>query len=248
MSDTEGSNPAGATPPAAVNPLTIAINIFASPGDALRDLRDRPTILFPLLVTIISTAVVYAWYFQFVDYAWYVDDIISRMGNLQDAQQDQIREALNAQSRNVMTVTSTLGGMIGVVFILALPAGYLSLVSALSGDRYRFRHWFSLVSWTGLPYLLVVLVMAVNILMSPNGQLSIYDANSLSLASLGFSAEGNTVLQATLEALNLPMFWSIGLTILGYHQWVGSSWLRAAVTVLAPYMVIFCTLAYFAFT
>ncbi|MEX2130083.1 MAG: hypothetical protein WD772_01245, partial [Pseudohongiellaceae bacterium] len=129
-----------------------------------------------------------------------------------------------------------------------LQAGYLTLVSALSGDAYRFRHWFSLISWTGLPYLLVVLVMAVNILMSPNGQLSLFDANSLSLASLGFSAGDNFMLQATLESMTLPMFWSMALTVVGYQQWLQSSWLRASLTVLAPYIVIFCSLAYFALT
>ncbi|MEX2132234.1 MAG: hypothetical protein WD772_12195, partial [Pseudohongiellaceae bacterium] len=62
--------------PAHSTALETAVNIFVSPSEAIRSLHTRPTILFPLLVTVISTVIVYAWYYQFVDYAWYVDDMV----------------------------------------------------------------------------------------------------------------------------------------------------------------------------
>jgi uncharacterized membrane protein len=229
--------------------LEIAVNIFASPSEAFRVLQIRPTVLFPLLVTMLATVLVYMWYFSMVDYAWYVDDTVARMGgNMTEQQQEGMRNAMSGQSQTFMTVSGTLGGAIAIVFIYALQAGYLTLVSALTGQAYRFKSWFSLVCWTSLPYLLVVLVMAVNIVLSPNGQLSLYDANSLSLASLGFSASNNFMLENVLNSLNLPMFWSMALTVMGYQQWLQSGYLKATLVVLAPYLVIFGILAYFAFT
>ena len=229
-------------------PLTTAINIFAAPTEAFDALHIRPSIAFPLLLSIIGTMAIYFWYFQVVDYDWYVDDIISRMGNASAAQQEQIRDAMNLQSQTVMTVTSTIGGAISLLVIYALQAGYLALVSALEGTGVRFRQWFSLVSWTSLPYLLVLLVMAVNIILNPNGQLSIYEANSLSLASLGFSGGDSLILSGILDGINLPMFWSVALTAMGYHRWLNCSWTKSLAVVLAPYAVILGALAYFALT
>ncbi|MFM1895433.1 MAG: hypothetical protein RLZZ385_507 [Pseudomonadota bacterium] len=252
MTDTESLKDAGSptdspdAPPA--NPLAIAINVFAAPSEAFAALQRKPTVLFPLLITIIATVLIYAWYFQTVDYDWYVDDIISRMGNANAEQQEQIRTAMTQQSQTVMTVTSTIGGAISILLVYTLQAGYLALVSALGGDGIRFRQWFSLISWTSLPYLLVVLVMAVNIIMSPNGQLSIYEANSLSLSSLGISGGDSMIMRGILDGTNLPMFWSVALTVMGYHQWLKCSWTKGIAVVLAPYAVILGALAYFALT
>lgn len=250
MTDTE-ARPDDSLEPAPpipnTNPLVTAINIIASPGEAFRTLQVHPTSWFPLLLSVVGTLLVYGWYFHMVDYAWYIDDTVARMGNFTAEQQDRMRDAMSQQGKSMIQITGSLGGAIGILFVYALQAGYLTLVSALSGTGYKFKYWFSLICWTSLPYLLVLLVMAVNILLSPNGQLSIYAANSLSLASLGFSGGNNSMLNNVLNGMNLPMFWSIALSVFGYQQWVGSGYLKAGLVVLAPYAVIFGILAYFAF-
>jgi hypothetical protein len=228
--------------------LTIAVNIFTAPSEAFAALQSRPSFLFPLLLSIIPTMVLYGWYFQIVDYAWFIDDTIAQMPTMQEAQREAVTAAMQSQSRTLMMVSSTLGGSIGILVIYALQAGYLAIVSALLGDSYRFRHWFSLICWTSLPYLLVVIVMAINIFMSPNGQINMNNANSLSLGNLGIPSADNSLMRTVLTALNLPMFWSIALTLLGYRQWLQASNLRAATVVLGPYVAIIGILAYFAFT
>lgn len=222
------------------------VNIFVAPGEAFQALREKPTVLFPLAAVLLSTLAVNAWYFQIVDYAWFTDNLLERMSNLSDEQREAMR-AYTSESSSMTSLTSVLGSAISILAVYILQAGYLTLVSALAGDRFRFRHWFSLTSWTNLPYLLVVLVMAVNLLLSPNGQISLFELNSLSLSNLGVESGGNFLLQNMLDSMHLPMFWALALTVAGYQQWLQCGHARAAAIVLAPFVLVFGTMAFFAF-
>lgn len=55
--------------------------------------------------------------------------------------------------------------------------------------------------------------MVVNILLSSNGQLSLYELNSLSFNNLGLQVKGSTNLQALLDTLNIAMSWSLALMV-----------------------------------
>jgi len=230
------------------NVLSITINVFTSPQEAFKTLNSKPSFLFPLVLIMVSTMIVYYWYFSIVDNAWYIDDTLSRMGDLSDEQLEAIRGFYSSGSQSSTAIQGTLLGSLPLLVVYVLQAGYLALASSLNGDGYRFKNWFSLICWTSLPSLLVVLVMAVNILLSPNGQISILDANSLSLSSLGMEARGNTLLQSLMDTLNLPMFWSIALVVMAYKQWVKSSIVKALWIVLTPYALIFGIWTYFAIT
>lgn len=225
--------------------LTTAVNVFVSPGEAFPAIRRRPNILFPLIVLLLPTLAVTFWYFQIVDYDWLVDDTIARFGDMSPEQQQGLRDYYGGQSPLAAGLTAIVGGIVSTVVLLTIHSAYLTLVSALTGDEFRFRHWFSLVTWTSLPVVLVALVMAVNIVLSPGGQISIYDANSLSLASLGLSAE-STAVQSLWDTLNLALFWSLALLVAGYRQWVTVAWPRATLIVLAPYILVIGVIAFFA--
>ncbi|MDA1371318.1 MAG: YIP1 family protein [Proteobacteria bacterium] len=227
-------------------PLNTAINILTSPSEAFIELEQRPTKLIPIAVILISTMAVMFWYFTIIDFDWYIDDALS-IANLNENQLEQAREAMQSMSQTTFKMFGVLGGSISLLVVWVLQAGYLSLVSALQGDRFKFTHWFSLIVWTGLPYLISVIGMAVTVALSPNGQLSAYALDPTTLANLGMQSSNGSV-QTIMNALNLTMLWSIALTVLAYRQWLESSWARALGIVLAPYLLILGTWAYFALT
>ena len=117
---------------------------------------------------------------------------------------------------------SLLGSVVGLSAKFLVQAVYLSLVAALRGDRFKFRHWFSLVCWASAPILLSVLGMAVTILLSPNGQLSAYDLNPLTLKNLGMATDNATLL-SRYNSISLAMIWSVVIILLGYRQWLECS-------------------------
>ena len=226
--------------------LNTAINILTSPNEAFNELRQRPTKLFPLAVVMLGSMIVMYWYFSIVDFDWYIDDSLS-LSNLSEERMEAGREAMLAMSQTTFKLFGMIGGTVGILVVSVLQAGYLSLVSAIIGDKFKFSHWFSLIAWTGLPYVLAIIGIAVNILLSPNGQLSAFDLNPLTLANLGMQSS-NASVTTILNSLNLTLIWSMVLVVMGYKQWLDSSLVKALTVVLAPYMLILGIWAYFAFT
>lgn len=226
--------------------INTAINILVSPSEAFTELQQRPSKLFPLALILLSTMAVMFWYFTIVDFDWYIDDTLAAV-NLDDEQLEIARAQMASMSQTTFKMFGIFSGVIGILVIYVLQSGYLSLISAISGSGQKFGNWFSLVLWTGLPYMLSVVGMVATIALSPNGQLSAYDLDPLTLANLGMQS-GNSSLTAIFNSISLPMLWGIGLTVMGYRQWLDCSLVKAMTVVLAPYLLLMGVWAYFAFT
>ena len=218
--------------------FTTAVNILTAPAEAFKALDANPTKLVPLLTVLLSTLLVMFWYFTIVDFGWYIDDSLSRFSNMSEEQLTTMQERMESMSQTTFKMFGIAGSSVSILLISVLQAGYLSMASALNGDKYRFSHWFSLVCWTSLPALLGVLGMVVTILLSPNGQISALDLNPLTLANLGMRSSSASV-QTLLGSLNLTMFWGATLIVMAYRQWLHSGWVKALSIVLAPYALIF---------
>ena len=235
----------GAEQPKPVGLLDTAINIIVSPSEAFAEIQRRPSILFPLALILLSTALSLIWYFSVVDYAWYVDDVLAQ-SNLAGDELEQAREQMLTMSQNVFMMFGVLGGTLGTIVYYVLQSGYLALISALTGDGQKFSRWFSLVCWTALPQLLAILGMAATILLSPNGQISAFDMNPLTLRNLGIVTD-NDSLNSLLNSLNLTMLWSICLLVLGYKQWQNSSLAKAVIVIVTPYLLVVSVWAFISF-
>ncbi len=224
--------------------LNTAINILVSPGEAFIELEQRPHKLFPLALLLFSTIATLFWYFSIVDFDWYIDDVLAN-ANVPEDRLEESREAMTSMSQTTFMMFALLGGTISTFLYYVVQAGYLGLISALSGDGQKFGNWFSLVLWTALPALIGIAGMVATILLSPNGQLSAYDLNPLTLRNLGMES-ANDSLKLFFASVNLTMLWSIGLLIAGYKQWQGSSLVKAMGVILTPYLLIAGIWAYFA--
>jgi len=240
---TDSTQAAGTAPAGLIN---TAINIFVSPSEAFTELQQRPSKLFPLALILLCNAAVMFWYFNIVDFEWFIDDTLAG-ANIDAGDMEAAREQMASMSQSTFKIFGILGSVFGILFISVLQAGYLSLTSALSGSGQKFGNWFSLVLWTGLPFLLSIIGIAVNILLSPNGQLSTYDLDPLTLANLGMQSSNGSV-TSIFNTISLPMIWGIALTLMGYRQWLDCSLIKAATVVLAPYLLILSVWAYFALT
>lgn len=243
MTDIDSTSSTTTEPAGAVS---TAINILTSPAEAFRELEQRPTKLFPILAIVLSTCAAMLWYYSIVDFDWFIDDVLSQ-SNIPDDQMEQAREQMTSMSQTSFRIFGILGSSIFFIVLWVLQAGYLSMVSALSGDRFKFTNWFSLVVWAALPSLLAIIGMGVTIALSPNGQLSAFDLNPLTLRNLGMESS-NASIQSLFAQLDLTILWGIGLMVAAYQQWLKSTWIKACSVVLAPYLFIIGVWAYFALT
>jgi hypothetical protein len=226
--------------------LNTAINILTTPSEAFNELQLRPNKLFPLSLIVLSTVTVMFWYFTIIDFDWYIDDTLA-ITNLNGEQLEAAREQMGSMSQSTFRLISTSTSVIGLLLIYILQAGYLSLTSALSGSGQKFGHWLSLVLWTGLPYILSIVGMIVTLLLNPNGQLSAFELDPLTLANLGMQSSNSSV-TTLFNMLTLTQIWSLLLTVMGYKQWLDCSAVKAMAVVLAPYLLIAGVWTYFTLT
>ena len=186
------------------------LNILLEPATAFRSLRERPNSLLPALLVVGGTALAMLWYFAILDIPWFLENLLYQGGA--EPSQDQI-DAFRAGTEDLSPLIFMISGFFGVIFgillIWTLQAGYLTLVSALTGDGFRFRNWFCLVTWTAIPTLFTVFGMAVTLLLNSNGQIAQQELDPLLLGNLGLQF-GNSAVDNVLAQISLTQLWGRG--------------------------------------
>jgi hypothetical protein len=222
--------------------IQIVTALATSPSKAFAELNERPRVWFPLLLTVIALVGLTAWYYEFVDFSWLVDQTLS--GNqYSDAQRQQVAAFM---TRGVLMGTSLIAIPIFLLGARLVEAVYYLLAGNLTGVQKPFKNWFALAWWTGLPGLISVVPAALILLLSDNNQISSSAMAPLSLNELIFHkgmAERGFTLLTTLTLIH-PIIW--GLTVVGVHVWSGRSWLYSTLFSLLPPLLVYGTWAAFA--
>lgn len=221
--------------------FTVAVNIFTSPAEAFAAIRERPRVLFPLLLVIIATAATSTAYMNGVDIAWYTEQQIRAMGLIQlsEPEIDAAVDAAVARGRTVMLLQASIGTALVIPIVFLLQALYLKLVSLVSKDGVNYRRWLSLVCWTALPVILdqiasLVFIAGNNIAFVPQGEI-----NPLTFGRLtGMEAGEENALRRLALSLSPINLWPIFLGIAGVKFLSGKSLFYACAVVLAPLALI----------
>ncbi len=215
-----------------------ALNILLEPATAFNGLRERPTWLLPVLLVAGGTGLVMLWYFSILDIPWFLESALYQ-GDAEPTQEEI--DAFRAGTANLSPMVFIVSGFLGAIFVLLLvwilQAGYLTLVSALTGDGFRFANWFCLVTWASIPSLLTVIGMAITVAFAHNGQLGPDQLDPMQLGNLGLRF-GDSRINDMIGQFSLPQFWTLGLLVYGYRLWARSSWLKSALIVLLPQLLL----------
>jgi len=226
---------ASSIPAGTINNL---VDILTSPGEAFQALKERPTFLVPLLAVILSNVALIFWYYSQVDYVWLIETTIAQQ-DLPDDVREQIVENAADASPMVTGSLAAAAASVMVLLMLALMAAYLVIVSFVTNDGYRFKHWFSLVSWSSIPIVVAMLASTVNLAVSESAHLPQQELNPLSFANLlALDVSGGGLLAGVLQAVDLTSVWALGLMVIGYRTWTGKSLGSSFLTVAAPLLVI----------
>jgi len=229
------SDPAGQP----VGGIRTIQNILLEPSVAFANLRERPTWLLPLLLVAGGQALAMLWYFSILDIPWFMENLLYQGGAEPDQEQiEAFREQSEFLSPTIFIVSSFFGAILALIFIWILQAGYLTLVSAFTGDGFRFRNWFCLTVWTAVPSLFSAVGMAITLALTPNGQIGQMELDPLQLGNLGLQF-GDSPINDALGAISLTYLWTLGLLVLGYRQWRQGTWLKSALIALLPHLLLF---------
>lgn len=221
-----------ATPqPSAFNAL---VTMFYDPVRAFGMLERRTAAWLPLLLIMGSAAAMIVWYFSFVDFAWFQDQLLT---TIKDAESRE-------QARKVMTEgmvsTSTLAaGVLTLPVVCVILAVYFMIVGNFINKEISFSGAFALSAWASVPSLLLLPLGAIQILLAANGQVGFSELNPLSLNQLFFQYEMSHPMAAVLDSLSFTSVLGIVLLVIGFEVWTKVSRATALMVVLPPYVLFY---------
>jgi len=217
--------------------------LFVEPGKAMEAVRARSMLVLPLVLLLVGTAAVQLWYYQTVDFPWLLDHMFGAQSGMDP---DQAEAAKKFMTPGMMAGSSVAGTLIVLPLMLLLQAVYLLLAARVVGNDLPFGKWFAFATWTSVPSLLLIPVMAARILTTRGGQLAPEALNPLTLNSLVFHVPTGTPYFTLLSSINVVMVWSIVVAAIGFGRWTGKGAGTSYTVAALPYVVIFGAWAAFA--
>ncbi len=223
-----------------ISNFSILTNILTDPNYAMAQVRGSYSIMFPLMLVAISSALLMYYYYTVVDYKWFIDYMVeTTAGELSKAEQDASRAAMSMMSQNAMGIVSFISVLVIVPIMYVVQSVYFVIMSNIYGDGFEFKHWYSFISWSALPNVLSVIASFVYLATTNNGQIPPDAINQLSLNELIFGLEPSKGLGKLLSTLHLAQFWSFAVMTVGYSQWTKKSIGKSAGIVLTPYIIFY---------
>lgn len=216
------------------------IDIVAAPGKALDEARHNVRWLWwPLLVVIAFSVGVFAFYYSWVDFDWYVDEMIrlSTEPGTDPAQLEQMRSFFSPGTQ----IGTTAIGIIVVVFVIyAIQSAYLHLVNKVVGDpEISYGQWFAFSSWTGFVGIFNAFAVLAVLLMADTNQVGPDQLAPLSMNALFIHADPMSPWAAWGNSLTLVHFWILGLMTYGFSRWTRSGMVKSAAVAIAPWALIY---------
>jgi len=226
--------------------MELAWATLTSPTAAFAELRERPRALLPLLLILLGTVIVVAWYYASVDFPWLVEHLLDADPRTRNMPPAARAKAMGVMRLPILMGSSVIGAALVVMLMRGAEAAYFSLAGKITNVQYSFRHWFALTCWTALPHFFGILVMAGFLLLSPTNQIGTEELQLLSLNELFFHRTMGQPGYALLSNLTLLSPWVWTLTVIGVRTWSGRSWLFSTFFALLPQILIYGIWAAFA--
>jgi len=215
------------------------VDIVAAPGKALDEIKLHTSWFgLPLVITITLASGLLAYYYNWVDFPWLVEETIRQIPAESRAESaDAVRQFMQPGRSTWTTVVA----IVIVTFIIyTLQASYLHLSNKLiTGADIGFGQWFSFSVWTAFVGVFGSLAGFVMIFLADSNQLSTQGLSVLSLNSLFIHASPGDPLFTWANSLTLINFWTLFLMSIGYARWTGADMMKSTVIAVLPWAMIF---------
>ncbi|AVP97592.1 hypothetical protein C7S18_10455 [Ahniella affigens] len=217
--------------------MSHLINIFVEPGKVFAELKEKPTFLLPLLLMMALTAAMTLLYFNKVDGEWLTNHQLTMSGSeMSAAEIEQAKKVM--PSAKVMGIVGAIFAPIFIVIVTLVMGLYYLAAGKITGTAVSFKQALSLVTWSGVPALLSLVVAIVGIfMMAPQSTLE-----SLMLTNVDpliVQLPYDHAWSSFAKNFNLLSLWSVALVAIGWRNWGRTGWGQALTVALIPTLVIF---------
>lgn len=215
------------------------VDIVASPGRALDEIKQHTSWLWwPLLISLVMGCGLMAYYYNWVDFPWLVEETIRQMPAESRAEgADAVRNFMKPTTSMWTTIAAII---IMTLIIYAIQSVYLHLANKLiTGAEIGYGQWFSFSTWTAFVGVFGALAAFVTIFMNDTNQLPQQSLQVLSMNSLFFHASAGDPWFTWASSLGLINFWTLFLMSIGYARWTGTTLVKASIIACLPWVLIF---------
>jgi hypothetical protein len=202
----------GAAPTADASPSiwSIMVGVFTAPTKAFEDYRQKPSIVIPLIVTVLLAVIVSVAVAKFNAMSQY--DLMKTSTSLPAAALEEMRRAIE----NPSYLTAILGAAFGTIII-----GLIEALVAWFFGSFVFGGQAKLMPVWGVVFLSGLIYQAGNLLRVPlvyaKGSMMV----SYGLAALLPGKDFTSILYTILYFADFPMIWSVIVAGIGYSAVFG---------------------------
>lgn len=212
------------------------VDIFLQPGKAFAGLKERPSFLLPLALSMALTGAMTFLYFKNVDYDWYLGHLFSSKPDMTAKEIAQTKAAM--PGAGVMSWLSLVGVVVVGVLVPLLLSVYYLLAGKVTGNAVSFRHALALSTWPNMPALLGMIVALVGVLtMTPTTPME--SLNLLNVDPLLVQLPMDDRWSNLAKGFSLLTPWTWFLAALGWKTWGRTGWGQAAAVALLPWVVFY---------
>jgi hypothetical protein len=230
-----------------MNNLSLAGALATAPATAFAELRERPRFWFPLLVVVLSTAVVVYWYYSVVDVEWLKDLLYGNNPDFQKLPEADRARALGMITRTTLLWSSVIGTFVAIPVTYLLSALYYWVAAKVVKIPAGFKQWWVLACWSALPAVIGTVVTIILLATSSSSQIPPGVVAPLSLNELVLHRPVGSPGQTMLGIIGIPAVLSWILSIIAVRTWTGRSLAFSTIFVLLPAVVIYGIWAAIAF-
>jgi hypothetical protein len=218
----------------------IATNIFTSPNEAYAQIRERPTVLLPVVILLLGYTAISFLYMHEVDLPWFMEmQLQASQAEITDEQREQMATAMANASPNVYGAIGAVSSSAFVFAWMFVVSLYYTGVSFVTNDGVKLKQWFALICWCTLPVALGLLAQIVHLLATDARFMLQDEINPLSFGNLfSIDYEGATLTQRILLSIDPTALWALVLMVLGYQAWAKASLVKSTAIVLGPLAVV----------
>lgn len=219
------------------NPFQACNNIFFKPNGVFKAIDEKNNWSWIPFFVVIAMSVLPAYlYFNFVDFDWYKNMLIdTQYGDLSPAEQDIYRDNM---ARPQTMVFMLIGGVLGPIFINAILALYLNLMTKSDEENLNgYTDWYGFTWWAGMPVVVSGLLGIALVALSDNHQVLPSIVSPLSMAYIfNITMESNWF--GLAQSVRIDSIWSIYLIAVGIAQWTSFSTKKSTIIASAPFVII----------
>ena len=196
------------------------IGICMEPTETMLDIAQRPTWLFPLILSLLLVSIPLVLNVERVPRELRVRAQAEQAGRFSSSvDTKKLEEQMLARSETTWTKYTSIPLIFVFGFLATLAiAGILLGALLISGCQLTYKNTLAAYCWTGIPPLLVMTLLAVLFLfLKDPGDLNPLDPMSNIISHLGVlvDAKATPVLHSALSSLDIFSFWRIFLLGLG---------------------------------